>query len=113
MLMLLRTLDVIQASSRSQPLDAKMIKVAFERTSPGAKLRRLLVEYMVMHLYSVDADTLSATRQPTKEQLAKLEVLDGTGFFPDLVAKKALLDESKEWPFTWAYNLDGEGDGPH
>ncbi|SMR60393.1 unnamed protein product [Zymoseptoria tritici ST99CH_1E4] len=116
MLHILRRLDIMQSSTPAQSFDIDVVRVAFELTGDGdCPLRDIFVDWMVMSLYDIDTSTDIRTRplpQPLDTKLASLSVLDGTGFFPALTAKKANYDRHGDSAFDWRHNPDPMSDDP-
>ncbi|SMQ55185.1 unnamed protein product [Zymoseptoria tritici ST99CH_3D7] len=96
---------------RHAAFDLQFIQLAFERTSPGSVMRDLLVDWMVFHVYGIEKEGyLTPQPLPLDHALEGLELLDGTGVLPAMLAKKKEYDEEGESALCWRYKLDLDDD---
>ncbi|SMR63505.1 unnamed protein product [Zymoseptoria tritici ST99CH_3D1] len=111
MLRILRHLDKLPLFKM---IGVHIVLIAFERTPPGSLLRNLFTDFIVMAVYRIEpmADPDDRRIQPSDHVLASLEVLDGTGFFPAMTAKKTQFDKMGTAAFDWRYNPSSTDDDP-
>jgi hypothetical protein len=99
MLQILR--DLTERQIGGEPFGVGDILTVFERTAPKALLRELVLEYVTVatrHAVTME-DALNAS-------FADMHSLDGSGFFPEVMAKKAIYDTIGDIGLNWKYNCD-------
>ncbi|SMQ55182.1 unnamed protein product [Zymoseptoria tritici ST99CH_3D7] len=113
MLSILRRLD----SMIDESMDINALLFALENTLPNAPLRELLLEWVAVEMFHTAAqdpsecvDSVVGTETTTEETPTSSEKLDGTGFYPALMAKRALLGHGDE--LMWRRNPNGDKDDP-
>ncbi|SMQ55183.1 unnamed protein product [Zymoseptoria tritici ST99CH_1A5] len=111
-LRILRHLDAMQDEELGKILEVEVVLTAFERTVSGSILREIFTDYMVSTMYGIGSGKADAPRQPSDSTLMSLDVLDGTGFFPAMTAKRTLFDRRGSGGFKWWNHPSRKNDDP-